>query len=349
MSASARPDSAASPWRGRPFAVAASLQTRTTKTENAYRRRFATLAARARAELATPENEEEIHPAALVAWLISRKNELRPASWRLYRAATLFVLRQRADAGQLDDEGRAALVRLEAETQAGCKSKGERTWFKRRCLPDDDLQKLRDHLKSRRTRNAMVAWAWLYAIRLTGLRPAEWITAELFEDELGHALYVRNAKNTNGRAHGPSRVLSLATVTERDIDIIARVLNVVQKHHEAGLYERLYDNVATLLRQANKALWPRRKGRYTLYSGRHAFAANAKRKLSREEVAALMGHSSRRHASVYGHSRNGMNVNLPMASERDLRRIMALPQPDIGGVTEAIALDYDKDPIENDE
>src|SRR3546814_8562436 len=74
------------------------------------------------------------------------------------------------------------------------------------------------------------------------------------------------------------------------MQIIYLWAQIATGHSAQGGFGKLYAGCQRLLYKANRALWPRASRIYSLYSARHQFGANAKQKLSREEVAALMGH-----------------------------------------------------------
>src|SRR3546814_9219369 len=72
------------------------------------------------------------------------------------------------------------------------------------------------------------------------------------------------------------------------MQIIYLWAQIATGHSAQGGFGKLYAGCQRLLYKANRALWPRASRIYSLYSARHQFGANAKQKLSREEVAALM-------------------------------------------------------------
>ena len=55
--------------------------------------------------------------------------------------------------------------------------------------------------------------AWLRAAIVTGLRPVEWKSAQLVNNNGEYYLKIQNAKNTNGRSHGIDRTLLLKNFT----------------------------------------------------------------------------------------------------------------------------------------
>jgi integrase len=136
--------------------------------------------------------------------------------------------------------------------------------------------------------------AWLHATRLVGLRPSEWVNAEL----KNNILKVVNAKNTNERAFADERRLILVDLDIQEKNYIKTVISKIN----SGTYdyEIIYKSVRRRLNKLNNQLWPRRKKHITLYSGRHQFRANcASAGFSKDETAALMGHASNESAAAY--------------------------------------------------
>jgi hypothetical protein len=103
---------------------------------------------------------------------------------------------------------------------------------------------------------------------------------------------VQNAKATNGRALGKIRTLDLQGMSPRDLAIVFFFSAHMREKAEQGEFPHIQKMCTNLLRSINIALWPHRKGSYTIYSARHQLSANAKSMYDRETVAALMGHAS---------------------------------------------------------
>jgi hypothetical protein len=132
-----------------------------------------------------------------------------------------------------------------------------------------------------------LAALWLAATRVTGLRPCEWETARRH----GVSLVVQNAKSTNGRSHGPTRDIFLGGIDPVQLRMIDSLLEIMSMVPE-GAFVDLYNRVRDLIADVGRASLTKRSTYPTLYSARHLFAAEAKRELTRIEVAALMGHRS---------------------------------------------------------
>lgn len=302
-------------------------------TAKAYVVRFRRLRAAAAKVLGVPE--AELGPGALVGWLEEHRFTLRPASWRQYRAAVGYTLQRlasdRVTSPLLAEEARMAMARLLRMGSAACvhDSRVRRTSAqKQRHLRDADFERLVAALNDSRRRYANDAVRWLAVGRLTGLRPGEWRGAELKRDSSdaiqgGSWMLVLNAKNTQGRAHGPDRILILSRLTEDQLDAIADHIARIRRAVGDGSYEKLVSGCQEVVHDIARALWPRRKLHPSLYSGRHQFIADAKyANLTQEEIAALAGHASTetaaRHYGRRHHGQGGFGVR---AHERDRARV----------------------------
>lgn len=148
-----------------------------------------------------------------------------------------------------------------------------------------DLLRLLCELESK---NERVAAVWLRAGYITGLRPCEWRYARLEENRL----VVRNAKNSNGRAHGETRTLLIES--NQELRNIAALIFQLRLN-----YKSQYAHVRYAIRVAAMSIWPKRKLLPSLYTARHMFAAEAKKRLPKVDVAAMMGHATDRTAGQH--------------------------------------------------
>ena len=136
----------------------------------------------------------------------------------------------------------------------------------------------------------------LLAGMVFGLRPVEWAGAT-YEKQQGLVLItVKNAKNTNGRAHSPTRVVAapldhpLTEVAMAHLIDVQSYLSVPGK--SIGKYtDECNQAIKKVMLDIGKKKWS--GPGLAMYSGRHQFAANAKAAGCTEtEIAYLMGHSS---------------------------------------------------------
>lgn len=283
-------------------------------TDQAYALRFSQL--RARYERARFLKEAGHWDwSTFVDWVIALRLTLRAASFRQYRAAVTWALRQTGDpeiqslAERLRHiEPAAPRGELPRRTSA-CKSKS---------LSRDDQCRLMCALHTRGGRWDELAGDWLFWSMETGLRPVEWREACLRAHATGVALNVRNAKHSHGRAHGENRTVHLAIDEELRLSL-QRFIVIVQRDFGAA-----YQGCRLAIRRATRALWPRRASYPSLYTGRHQFSANAKASgLLPEELAALMGHAVIETAQEhYGKRRSGRGGGLVAAADRrDVQRV----------------------------
>jgi hypothetical protein len=192
---------------------------------------------------------------------------------------------------------------------------------------EEDFERVCHLALSRRSAYAQPLTRFLHGTMLTGCRPCEWPSAVLtwcripgFEWELT----VQNAKNSNGRALGDSRVLRWPKLSHDLVEHVAECIAMAESEN----YTRMLSTMGSLLADLTRELFPTRNQHPTLYSARHEAIARWKGKYlwpgqTIEEriaglamVAALAGHASDETATMhYGRPRRG----------RD--RISAFPVP----------------------
>jgi len=290
-----------------------SLPSKTAKTMQHYRMVAGRLWEKAASELQVPS--DNLTTEEFVNWLVAKKGEWSPATWRQYHSACSFAFRDRYEKAiksiSLPDSGKRR------QRTSGLKIKR---------LPPQDLNRLLQHLSPRAKNPAnpngaakpkgvgyFAASSLLMGV-ITGLRPCEWPNAILIEptEYQPLSLRVRNAKTTNGRSHGASRTIGLPDLPQHLVGMLCRHLKIVRHFVGQGIYERRVESARRAIHRANQALWPNRHQHYTLYSARHQSAANWKQYLSQEEIAALMGHASSATASThYGRRSSGQSKILP--------------------------------------
>jgi len=312
------------------------LNTQTDDTNDRYTKKFADLIAK---WLESSPIDRRIHfdqhadkpgLSGFTDWVIDTLvNDLSPATWRGYRAALLHVLMQlnaefRASTdlcAQSADRLRAisssmAGIRLAKLRQAAKESGGsdETRNFRRdkaRPVPKEDLAKLLTVLSNKRSPYAGIAARMLLSSRLVGLRPVEWWNAEVERVDGCPALVVRNAKHnvniedSRARACGAIRILMLTDMPDGLIGVIRETIDLIKAYDLSPQARRSFmKTIAKLIAQACRDIWL--KKHYSLYSCRHALAADLKLVYPVEEVAAIMGHAASDSASAhYSHHRSG--------------------------------------------
>lgn len=306
--------------------------TRTPETEAAYKRVIKTLENHAAKMQERGDIGEVGDPNLLLAIAL---HELEPwvtaSTARVYKAALLQQIKhspseQKDNAlGLLQpEEGENTLQRDDwLADQRKHNLHGKRCSQQRAThLSPKDWQTLLTGLQASKSPYGIVASLWLVATRITGLRPCEWEHAS----RNGPSLAVRNAKATNGRAHGESRTLNLVAMPSSEISLIDAMLTIAAKvkgEQFRSLYHRVRDLISDVARQylSKRSKYP------SLYTARHMFASAAKSAFSKAEVAALMGHGSTatasQHYAAARYAKGGRELDI-RASETDIDAVQQL-------------------------
>jgi integrase len=298
---------------------------KTVHTKEAYERRFRQLCQRYdKAHESGNTDDSEASWAGFVSWLPTLRPTLRPASWRQYRAAVVYVL-ERSEL-QTRDELIEQLRTAGAPADETVFASSRTSHGKARSMKVADLRAMLTWLDAHAGRWNGLASAWLLWTTATGLRPAEWRLAHLARDPKTNnaALLVHNAKATNGRAHGATRTVLIPSLDPEEWESLDDLLQTIKRLDAAGLYGQAYGGVQQAIRRAARALWPSRLRHLTLYTGRHQFAADAKSSgLDPAQIAALMGHAViETHQTHYGKRRCGRGAVRVQASQRDVERVL---------------------------
>ncbi len=311
--------------------------TRISATEDRYRRVADQQMRKFTREtnLSPLDNAEE-----LVDWLISRKPEFMPKTWRQYKAALVFTLEEK---GLAQASSRLMLILSE-----GCKSKEGfdhrlTSSQKKKNVTQHEEQVITNHLMNRKgSMWSRPCLAFFKAGLVVGLRPSEWQSATLFVEGSGDTfpaypvLRVKNGKATNGRAHGQYRHLVLDELSEEDVLWVRMALAYAREDSPQGLmmpkgragnFDEYYEGLRKEFSRTIDRLFRGSSARISLYSCRHQFAANVKSaKYSLTEIAALMGHGTDYTASAhYGRKRFGRGRSgLPKPLQAEVLRIRAV-------------------------
>jgi hypothetical protein len=255
---------------------------------------------------------------ALSPWQIAATFREHEADWsqstaRLYRAALVFVFEENGGAEvedakailyhrDSDDEWRMQELERIRQARIARKRRGAlRTSAQKvKRFSREDVETLFAELRKSWSQWARPVEVWFAAGMITGLRPVEWMNAEIIATESGQpALFVKNAKHSNGRSHGPGRTLVLDKASEHEMSIIREQLKMIGAAKGIGQFEHHYTECRRLLNRVADRLWPKRLKHPTLYTARHIFSADAKSALGKIEVAALMSHSSTETAGTH--------------------------------------------------
>lgn len=275
-----------------------------TGTAEAYRRRYLGLERQARSDLAMDQGEF-LSPQSFAAWLIGKRAKVTRATWYQYRAACLWCLEREGVPGAHEA---VEMIRGAAAPSRGDKAQRVRA-AKAKVITQVDLDFFIEACNGTKSAQITLIGVILTASIVAGLRPREWVSASLSDtpprppgqEQLDHPFFqkgpwltVQNAKTTQGRSFGPVRHLNLGPLNPSELVLVETC--IAQVADAVGGDRTAWPDVEELLIKAmwrkTRSLWPRRATHYTLYSGRHTFAARAKQFFSQAEVAALMGHIS---------------------------------------------------------
>ncbi len=311
--------------------------TKTKKTEESYRTRAKLNIENFKKEMGVTTFSEE-DASSFVDWTISKKASISKSYWRQRKAAGVFFLSELgfSDASNLlketDSQG-AYTYRTKKERE----TKGKTSATKAKKISVDDEKKIYAWLqKTYSSQWSKPTLLYLRATVLSGLRPCEWEGSEFNDNladengkELGCSLKVINAKSTNLRAHGKFRHIILSDMDKDDIEIIKGHMRSIKKHMNINgiTFEKYQKEVSRRLSTAITKIWPSRKMKITLYSGRHQFSANYKAAgFSRAEIAALMGHATDETAGQhYGRKKAGRKTGgLVKALNSEVQKIRVM-------------------------
>jgi len=294
---------------------------RSTETSLAYAKRGRDLVNKFRRERDLASDIETFDPIEFVTWCLGRRRGLKPSTWRQYRQAIMMVL-EPMDSPRAEQAIKMVEFAEPEDVEMGTsewefpegEAKKMTSSKKAKALPLEEVEKIFAYIKLKRRSNISSYLAnWLRAGLSTGLRPKEWQTTELktIEDR-NHPrgrrvyLFVINAKATNERSNGLVRTLDLSDFTDAMISAVATMSETGRAWFEAGTFTPAYSQCQQMLFEIGKALWPRRRIYYSLYSCRHQFIANMKSlDVPLEEISAMVGHLVDETAAVtYGRRRS---------------------------------------------
>lgn len=254
-------------------------------------------------------------PEKLLSWLEGRRNGCAPATWRKYRAALCWFFHRRGIPGLVDS--------ISSISTDGCSPDKLRTSSKKKkSVSDDELLALTLFLLAPTASEvSRQAYYFLAAGIITGLRPSEWATCEEVAsptpNDSSLSLRIRNAKHTNGRAHGPTRTLHFSGLDENERGVIRAHLANVAEAVASSDFADFQKRASAKIWYASKKLWPHKARRVALYSGRHQSQANCKKDgLPLDVIAALHGQATdRTPAEHYGRAQYGYAGRVRMAPE----------------------------------
>lgn len=284
--------------------------------------------------------ERVMFPIHAITWSI--ENHLAnwsPSTWRLYRNSYLHLLRQMELEGiilQVDVEELKSKMKNTAAPQ---KRGSSTSSLREKKQSEADYQKLikeceatcsSPHLKGQQKYSYGEALKyWIIASVTTGLRPNEWFTSELYEEDGRLLLKCENFKFNKARSYDKHRIIDLSSIAEEKKDAVKKHQMLIKHFDAIGEGQKYYESCRGLLSRLNNKLWPKRKKRIMLYTGRHQFSANAKASdsTSHAERAALMGHKTTKTSSEkYGKKRSGSSGLTPEIADKSVLKKIRVPE-----------------------
>jgi len=307
---------------------------RSKQTEDAYLKRGMQIFNR----YAKERSEEQmvvLDASLFVDWLEALLKGLLPPSRRLYLASVKTYLKSDNPFNGRSSIGlQEAISRLENTKACNYGGPESGRTLKRRLrtarqkakrIDTEDLRQIMGVASVSTNQWAKWVCIWLRANMLVGLRPSEWREAKPVMVNGRPLLLVRNRKLSEERGNGPTRTIDLSLMETEDLGIIKLQLGIAGTHsktdHDWASY---YHGCRNILHKITRQLWPKRRTFPTLYSGRHQFVADAKSAgLSKEEVAALLGHAVICTAGIhYGRKRWGSGRVSVQPSQADVSRVI---------------------------
>lgn len=313
--------------------------TRTGETEAAYIKQASNLLEK---YAETTGKDWDLDLEGLVEWLQQRRDGCSPAYWGRLRSALVYYFRIYGNPSLSES--------VRAISKDGCPPPTKTSARKKKSVSDSELVELTNYLLgeggtkiSRETYNFFVSGI------MTGMRPCEWSQSVLkiivdsaeyglqyfggienvdAEKVDGLRIVVQNAKATNGRAHGDSRTLSFLNLTPKEIDVLLDHWRSVERECRSGTFPLFQRQCSDKLRYAGHKLWPSKRKRISLYSGRHQSMANGKASnLPPKVIAAMHGHATDRTAGEhYGRKQFGVAGRVYMeVPEEEIARVREIP------------------------
>jgi integrase len=250
----------------------------------------------------------------------------RSSSWRMFRNSLKFLATKYFEIEKITKKEHEKIIVILDNIKGGKKEDLPlRTSAKKmKHISIKDLKILDNQLKKSKNKWSGPTRLWIRAGILTGLRPIEWKTIIINEENETVSLIVKNAKHTNDRAHGEIRTLNLNHLKLNEIGLVKQHIQVSsQMSMDDEIWEKYYQGCSNLLRYLSRKVWPNRKKHHSLYSARHQFSANLKASgCLPVELAALMGHASDLTAlTTYGRKVNGTKGRKPEVNKNEIKNI----------------------------
>ncbi len=284
--------------------------------------------------------EPESDCAAFQAWLQERYTKIAPASRRQYHAALTHYQGDHHSDCMPDRIPDGLPDRKSIKKEHGKRTSANKAKSFPPKVGDAVLNALQNAAEKSMGLVTHSVWAYhLFRASLRfGLRPVEWRGARfmhLADGEL--ALQVPNGKYSHGRAFGPTRILIVDEEHLEKVDPLALESALWLTENARSLEDKDYQKILVGAEKQMRIILKRcgtpcrlPRGKITLYTARHQFSANAKSDgLTRDEIAALMGHASIYTADAHygkrrsGHGRLGMHEGGEDASAHEQQTVVS--------------------------
>lgn len=283
------------------------------------------------ANIMTQTQELVMNADEAVIWCMNNHlPEWSQGTWRMHRCGYRLLLGKLVESGKVTKERAKELNDLMSSSSG--KSRKERvkktSSRRKKNASPEDIEKISSVVKENNSKWGDALIIWLQAAIATGLRPNEWRTATLKEEDGRIILRSKNFKRNEVRSYADFREIDLTDSSEESITFVKQQVSIVQGMIKNNMMEAYYNGCASLLYWCNKTIWKKRKANITLYTGRHQFSANAKadKTVSGVERAALMGHKTTKTSTErYGLGRTGSKGLTPKIADRSVLSQIADP------------------------
>lgn len=278
----------------------------------------------------------------LLDWLHKKRDASSPAYWGRIRSALVYYFGFTGNPGLSDS--------IRAISKDGCAPPTHTSAQKKKSVSDSELVELTNYLcAAGQSEISVETYNFFVCGIITGMRPCEWaqsefkiimdseeyglqdlggrekVTAEMVD---GIKIVVQNAKATNGRAHGEYRTLLFKSLHPQEKDVLLDHWRSVEREVSLGRFPLFQRQCSDKLRYAGHQIWPSKRKRISLYSGRHQSMANGKASnLPANVIAAMHGHATdRTNQEHYGRKRYGVAGRVYMeVPESEVARVREIP------------------------
>ncbi|UUA75140.1 hypothetical protein [Cellvibrio sp. QJXJ] len=278
----------------------------------------------------------------LIDWLSSKRDSSSAAYWGRIRSALVFFFKNN---GNPD-----LAASIKAISKDRCAPPTHTSANKKKSVSDTELVSLANYLlREGSSKISIQTYQFFLSGIITGMRPSEWefcdfrilrdakelrlqdfgggenVSPEMVD---GIKIVVQNAKATNGRAHGEFRTLLFPKLHPQEKEVLLDHYRSVEHARDLGQFPLFQRQCSDKLRYAGQKLWPSKRKRISLYSGRHQSMANGKASnLPANVIAAMHGHATDRTAGEhYGRKQFGVSGRVYMQVPADeVARVREIP------------------------